>query len=123
MPIHTRTMRLLVAITLLSTATFAAILKIYDVTRIKNCAGDQPIQTTLWIGNGTLNPNKVFFSGEMAVRDKVLGPLELSFETNRCDFEMKKCEKFSLIRVGHIWRSFNSLIVTISSTSTGTRNL
>ena len=50
--------------------------------------------------NNTANvANKIFFSGYLEVREKVVGPLEFNYEVNRCDLKAEKCEKYTGIKV------------------------
>lgn len=77
--------------------------KIYEVLHFDNCKGDQPMIVTFTIKNGSLTPNKSQMSGYFETREKVPGPIEFSFESNRCDFSMNKCEKFSTMKVFEIF--------------------
>lgn len=51
--------------------------------------------------------NKIFYSGHLEVTEKVPGPLELSIEVNRCDTEMKKCEKHPTQKFSNICHRLN----------------
>lgn len=93
-------MKFLALLPFLVTTAFAA-QKIYEITQCDNCQGNQPIMTVLEITNGTLVPNKAQFSGYLEVKEKISGPLEFSFDANRCDFAMKKCEKYNTMKVSY----------------------
>lgn len=42
--------------------------------------------------------NKIIFSGQLDLVEEIRGPLELVVELNRCDVEMKKCEKIPTMK-------------------------
>jgi hypothetical protein len=64
----------------------------FSVSSWRNCPGDQPIQ----ISNDleiSASSNKIFFSGSLNISKVVNGPIELTIDVNKCDSDMKKCEK------------------------------
>lgn len=58
-----------------------------------------PIHTYVEVNNTANVPNKIFFSGYLEIKEKVLGPLEFNYEVNRCDLKAEKCEKFTAMKV------------------------
>lgn len=50
------------------------------------------------------NSNRLIYSGYLEVGKQILGPLEAVVEVNRCDPEMKKCEKNPKQHFKHICR-------------------
>ena len=94
-------MRLFLLLTLIVSQTFAAS-KLYEITRNANCQGDQIIVSHIETNNTIAVPNQVNFGGYLEVTEKVLGPLEISIDANRCDHSLKKCEKYSAIKVNYL---------------------
>lgn len=45
------------------------------------------------INNTVASTDKILYSGYLEASREVRGPLELAIETNRCDIDMRKCEK------------------------------
>lgn len=92
-------MKLLLPLALLITGTLAA-LKVYQVTRYENCEGNQPIFVSVTAKNASdVPPDQVVISGLLEVKDRVNGPLKISFDCSRCDFSMEKCEKYTILKV------------------------
>lgn len=91
-------MRRLILFSLLINIIFAA-QKIYEVSKVTNCPGDQPILASIVAENISTTPNKIEFSAQLDVSEKVPGPLEFIFDSNKCDLSMKKCEKFTSLKV------------------------
>lgn len=59
-------------------------------------------------------PNKILFSGYVNVSEKIPGPLELSYETNRCDLDMKKCEPYGGMKVNNFFNCSEKLLNSVS---------
>lgn len=78
--------------------------KIFSINHIENCANEKgklPILIN-FKANNTNIPNTIFFSGNLEVVEKVPGPLEVSFEVNRCDLKAEKCERYNGMKVSKI---------------------
>lgn len=91
-------MKVLLIILVITSQAFAA-LKLFEMQKWDNCPGKRQIDIFVEVNNTVPVPNKMFFSGHLDVLEKVTGPLEISFETNRCEHNMEKCEKFSAFKV------------------------
>lgn len=86
-----------------------AVQKVYQVIKYENCAGNYPVEVLVSFKDiKDVPPDKLIFNGSLEVKEKVIGPLELSFDASRCDFSMKQCEKYTVLKVilflERIWR-------------------
>lgn len=75
--------------------------KIFQIDHAVDCPESEhlAIHTFVEVNNTANVPNKIFFSGYLEVKEKVVGPLEFNYEVNRCDLKAEKCEKFTGIKV------------------------
>ena len=92
-------MKFYLLIPLFVSETFAAS-RLYEMQKFDNCQPNHAIQMRLFVNNGSAVPDKIAFGGYLEVTEKISGPIELTLDSNRCDFAMKKCEKFSIMKVG-----------------------
>lgn len=51
--------------------------------------------------------DKISYSGYLDISKDVYGPLEISIDLNRCDLEMKKCEKLPTQKHKNVCRNLN----------------
>lgn len=70
--------------------------------KFDNCQPNLAILMRLFVNNGSAVPDSIHFGGYLEVTEKILGPFDITVDSNRCDFSMKKCEKFSSMKVGVI---------------------
>lgn len=63
------------------------------LTKWENCDKNLPIQLNVDVKQVSGNANKIVYSGAIEISREIRGPLEVWLEINRCDLEMKKCEK------------------------------
>jgi hypothetical protein len=64
----------------------------FSVSSWRNCPGNQPVQVSDDLAISSAS-NKVLFSGSLNISKTINGPLELTIDVNKCDPDMKKCEK------------------------------
>lgn len=94
-------MKFWLLVPLLISETFAAS-RLYEMQKFDNCQPSFPILMHFFVNNGSAVPDSIHFGGYLEVTEKISGPLEITLDSNRCDFSLKKCEKFSLMKVGNI---------------------
>lgn len=75
--------------------------KNFAIEYVVDCPGEEglPITSQFNVNNTSNIANKIIFSAQLNVAEKVPGPLEFVFEVNRCDLKGEKCEKYSSIKV------------------------
>lgn len=79
--------------------------KNYEVQHVISCPGEDntPLEIHVEVNNTTMIPNRVFISGYVEAKEKVSGPLDLSFEANRCNLKSENCEKYTGLKVLFIY--------------------
>ena len=92
-------MRVILLLTVLLVNQAFAASRLYDLQKFDNCKEDQQITLHMTVNNSTAIPDKISFKGYLEVTEKIPGPLEITIDSNRCDHSMKKCERFSSIKV------------------------
>ncbi|KAL7049616.1 hypothetical protein ACKWTF_003789 [Chironomus riparius] len=100
-------MKFYLLVSLLIVETFAAS-RLYEMQKFDNCQVSHAIQMRLFVNNGSAVPDKIAFGGYLEVTEKILGPIEFTLDSNRCDFAMKKCEKFSIMKIPGVCDIINS---------------
>lgn len=90
-----------IVITLISLPFVLAAFRNLEIQHIINCPGknDLPLNFHVKVNNTVLVPNRIIFSGYLESMEKINGPLDLSFEINRCDLKSENCERFTGIKV------------------------
>lgn len=75
--------------------------KNFAIEYVVDCPGEKNLSISANFNvNNTLNiPNKIFFSAQLDVTEKVPAPIEFAYEINRCDLKGEKCEKYSNMKV------------------------
>lgn len=52
------------------------------------------------------NINKIMYSGYIEITEEITGEIELVLEVNKCDLEIKACEKYNSLKIGGMCQKF-----------------
>ncbi|CRK89259.1 CLUMA_CG003018, isoform A [Clunio marinus] len=79
----------------------------FSITSWENCPGNQTAKFYIDIKEAFGAPNRVTFSGYIDVEREITSISEVLVETNRCDIEMKTCEKLFPVRFTDLCKKIN----------------
>lgn len=91
----------------------------FVIKSLENCPGNQPMRFVVTLSRTGGQLNHVQYSGYLESSREINGPLELIIETNRCDINMKRCEKFStqkITKVCHMFEGKNNIFSSVLAT-------
>lgn len=94
-------MKIFFIVLIITPSLILAAQKNFQVEHAEDCPGMEhlPIHSVISVNNSANLPNKIFYSGFIEVKEKIPGPLEFTFEVNRCNPKAENCEKYTGMKV------------------------
>lgn len=74
----------------------------FVIRSFENCPGNQPLKFFFETNETATVSKQLLVSGHLDVTKEVKGPMELTVELNKCDMSLKKCEKFTTLKVSKL---------------------
>ena len=80
------------------TSIFQKFTRNYNLRKFEDCSKNLSVSIKFDIPDNNYN-NVIWMAGNMEIKEKLFGPIDLSFDHSRCSLNMTNCEKFSVINI------------------------
>ena len=80
------------------TSIFQKFTRNYNLRKFEDCSKNLSVSIKFDIPDNNYN-NVIWMAGNMEIKEKLFGPIDLSFDHNRCSLNMTNCEKGGVVNI------------------------